>query len=665
MCYLNRKPIYLNDSIHGLIQLSEYEKRIISSTGFNRLHDVYQNSTVYLTYPTNRTKRFEHSIGTMKICSNMFYYSVLNASEEVLNEFYEIYVKAYESIIKNEISNEICEYKLGEKTPRELKEITPSETDSEKLDSFLCSLIPYNVQDKYTYIHLLLIQSIRVAALLHDIGHPPYSHVVERAMESVYNEEKGNMNESNPIRTDFLHKMSSYVEEGKPLHEQMGNKISSDILKRVIKKIDARSTSMYRRNLCEILIAISVDKIFNEKPPFSFLHRLIDSSLDGDRLDYVTRDSLNSGLRSGEIDYSRILSDMKLIIADDPDELDVSKKERHPYFCVPMKAMNAVEDFLKRRYNIYKGIINHHRVIKTDYLLEYTVRDLIRAYLDNPTVRSASINEKCIPFHIGGLWFPLKSGTTGEMSNALAQWNDSWLMTVLKQIFYEHYFEGDDVNNPGGEKFILSRRLYELLCNEKSYYSLVKRSEDFRVLDDSIKNELGNLKPTIEQWITGLKSVESHNQPLNNGFFRVIENLIEDKIHEEASFVLPYIFEQHKSFYPKSDTISNLIRECAKEAIYQYPGLEIRDVIVETKRIKTGLKNPIYFYNDNDEIHLLQSISGIESILLRESNYNPMCYIYLLSERGDINQEQKKEILCNIGKKFAMKFVDVLQKLQH
>lgn len=42
-----KKIIYLNDSIHGLISLSEYEKRIISSIGFNRLHDVYQNSTVY------------------------------------------------------------------------------------------------------------------------------------------------------------------------------------------------------------------------------------------------------------------------------------------------------------------------------------------------------------------------------------------------------------------------------------------------------------------------------------------------------------------------------------------------------------------------------------------------------------------------------------------
>ena len=70
------KGIYISDSIHGLTQLSEYEKKIIASVGFNRLHDVYQNSTVYLTYPSNRTKRFEHSIGTMGLCSKMFYNSV-------------------------------------------------------------------------------------------------------------------------------------------------------------------------------------------------------------------------------------------------------------------------------------------------------------------------------------------------------------------------------------------------------------------------------------------------------------------------------------------------------------------------------------------------------------------------------------------------------------
>lgn len=96
-----KKGIYLNDSIHGLIPLSEYEKRIISSIGFNRLHDVYQNSTVYLTFPTNRTKRFEHSIGTMKLCSDMLFSSILNASEKNLEMFYKIFQVEYEKNYKN------------------------------------------------------------------------------------------------------------------------------------------------------------------------------------------------------------------------------------------------------------------------------------------------------------------------------------------------------------------------------------------------------------------------------------------------------------------------------------------------------------------------------------------------------------------------------------
>ena len=58
------------------------KEKIISSIGFNRLHDVYQNSTVYLTFPTNRTKRFEHSLGTMKLCSDMLYHATLNTNEK-------------------------------------------------------------------------------------------------------------------------------------------------------------------------------------------------------------------------------------------------------------------------------------------------------------------------------------------------------------------------------------------------------------------------------------------------------------------------------------------------------------------------------------------------------------------------------------------------------
>ncbi len=47
------------------------------------------------------------------------------------------------------------------------------------------------------------------------------------------------------------------------------------------------------------------------------LHRIIDGSMDGDRLDYVARDPLNAGMDVGKIEYNRIISMMKLIYRDD------------------------------------------------------------------------------------------------------------------------------------------------------------------------------------------------------------------------------------------------------------------------------------------------------------------------------------------------------------
>ena len=327
-----KKVIYLNDSIHGLIPLSEYEKRIISSVGFNRLHDVYQNSTVYLTYPTNRTKRFEHSIGTMKLCSDMFFSSVLNATSDNLKEFYGIFQRTYSDIIKVVAKHhEFCEQKLGGITPEKIPKI--------ELNKFRHSLIPHNVPEDYQTVHLLLIQSIRAAALLHDIGHPPFSHIVEYALKSVYSENKEKIQSSCGRLKGFLEKMSRYFEENKKLHEEMGDEISDSILRGIISNISDEDEA-YNENLFEVLIFESVKKIFGEIGLFANLHRIIDSSLDGDRLDYVTRDSLNSGLDSGKIDYNRIINDMQLIV--DKNEI---------FFCAPLKAVNSVEDFIKRRYN--------------------------------------------------------------------------------------------------------------------------------------------------------------------------------------------------------------------------------------------------------------------------------------------------------------------------
>ncbi len=70
-----------------------------------------------------------------------------------------------------------------------------------------------------------------------------------------------------------------------------------------------------------------LSKFFKEEGNFIYLHSIIDSSLDGDRLDYVTRDSVNSGLNFGIIDYKRIINDMQILFDDEKI-----------LFCIPVKS---------------------------------------------------------------------------------------------------------------------------------------------------------------------------------------------------------------------------------------------------------------------------------------------------------------------------------------
>lgn len=98
---ISGKAMQISDTMHGTIQLSEIEKQIISTPIFNRLHNISQNSTVYLTFPSNRTKRFEHSLGAMELCGKIFYYSVCNADKKVIDDFF----LQMEAIVNNRIDS--------------------------------------------------------------------------------------------------------------------------------------------------------------------------------------------------------------------------------------------------------------------------------------------------------------------------------------------------------------------------------------------------------------------------------------------------------------------------------------------------------------------------------------------------------------------------------
>lgn len=89
----------ITDSVHETIYLSEFESELMSTPYFYRLHDIYQSSTVYMTFPSNRTKRYEHSIGTMHLAGEIFFSAISNAEKETKEKLLKALKKILTSIL--------------------------------------------------------------------------------------------------------------------------------------------------------------------------------------------------------------------------------------------------------------------------------------------------------------------------------------------------------------------------------------------------------------------------------------------------------------------------------------------------------------------------------------------------------------------------------------
>ena len=88
ICLDLSKTQSLTDIIHGSIEYSGIEREILGTPIFNRLHRVLQSSLVYLTYSSNKVKRFEHSVGVMDLAGKMFFMSICNTNDQnVLKSF--------------------------------------------------------------------------------------------------------------------------------------------------------------------------------------------------------------------------------------------------------------------------------------------------------------------------------------------------------------------------------------------------------------------------------------------------------------------------------------------------------------------------------------------------------------------------------------------------
>ena len=156
-------------------------------------------------------------------------------------------------------------------------------------------------------------KAVLTAILLHDIGHGPFSHTLEHTLI------KG------------------------VTHEE----ISEAFMKELSKKMGV-----------ELLAALDV---FKNDYPRPFLHQLVSSQLDLDRMDYLNRDSFYTGVSEGRIGSDRIIEMLNV---------------HNGHLVVEEKGIYSVEKFITSRRFMYWQVYLHKTVVAAEYLL---IRILERA----------------------------------------------------------------------------------------------------------------------------------------------------------------------------------------------------------------------------------------------------------------------------------------------
>jgi len=156
-------------------------------------------------------------------------------------------------------------------------------------------------------------QSCLAAILLHDIGHGPFSHALEKKFIPVSHEE-----------------------------------ISLAMMEQINREMDGA-----------LDMGISMFVGDYERP---FFHQLISSQLDMDRIDYLNRDSFYSGVVEGKIGYDRII--MMLHVVDEQ-------------LVVEEKAVFSVEKYLNSRSFMYSQVYLHHASLAAECMLSMFVDSLV------------------------------------------------------------------------------------------------------------------------------------------------------------------------------------------------------------------------------------------------------------------------------------------------
>ena len=472
----------VNDTVYGHIPYSKLEEKFLKSKIVNRLLFVSQNALAYFAFPSISTKRYIHSLGTMHVASHMFKNSLINSDIEVMTNFLKEAHKELEKLIhKNKLDISLETLNLADKA----------------LLGFSFAL-----ESKLVSTYLVLLQSLRLTGLLHDVGHLPFSHQTEYALNRLYMSIKES-SELNPEEEEFMAFYESVTSEGKfVLHEGIGDSYLDMLFN---YEVSDNSQNKEVIKLYYLVVKNIMNNVKTKRFSYATLHTYVASSVDADRMDYVNRDLLASGYISSSADFLRLTREAILIKIDESYKLSFISS-----------SLPDIEHLLESRFNLYKKVFFTHNISRLDTLLEKVITYLSKTYL------LSTSKEKKIYQSIAMMWrFHFEQDTEKKL-DIISQLDENWLISLFKKEYFKIKYQLSHTYQEryylaAFEDILFGKHIFKATWkNLSEFYKLLEFTEEERY---AFKEKFGKLSEKkanrLEKHLT--KFIEKHNQ--NESFF--------------------------------------------------------------------------------------------------------------------------------------------------